>query len=134
MTGNFKFKIIHNYKYPTDEKWYVREKNIKKSPYDVYDLESGNKKKAKEFFGIVPVSTLEYFFRGNVLSYLDSDHIVRLTKDYTNSKVGSGSCELSTDRIRKMNIREYIILGWFLKRNNIKYNKKKDTFIKNQYK
>ena len=128
MTGNFKFKIIYNYKYPS-QKWYVREKNIKELPFEVYDKESGDRKKAKEFFGLVSVNKLESFFVGNFISYLSEEYIDNLTEDYTNFIGGSGSSELSTDRIRKMNIREYMILGWFLKRNNIKYNKKKDTFI-----
>ena len=127
MTGNFKFKIIYNYNHPTTEKWYVRERNIKELPFGIYDDRTGQRKRTKEFFGLISVSLLEDFIMGDESNAYNLFRT--MTKDYGGEKQGNGFGELSTDRLRKMNLKEYIMLGLFLKQYNIKYNKKKDLFI-----
>lgn len=127
MTGNFKFKTLYNINNPTTDKWYVRERNIKESPFEIYDKRNGQRKRAKEFFGLILVSRLEDFIMRN--ESIGNDLFRCMTKDYGGEKQGNGSSELSTDRLRKMNLKEYIMLGLFLKQHNTKYNKKKDLFI-----
>ena len=127
MTGNFKFKTLYNINNPTTEKWYVRERNIKELPFGIYDERNGRRKRAKEFFGLILVSRLEDFIMRNESN--GNDLFRWMTKDYGGEKQGNGSSELSTDRLRKMNLKEYIMLGLFLKQYNTKYNKKKDLFI-----
>ena len=127
MTGNFKFKTLYNINNPNADKWYVRERNIKESPFEIYDRRNGKRKRAKEFFGLISVSLLEDFIMTNEANA--NDLFRHMTKDYGEEKQGNGSCELSTDRLRKMNLKEYIMLGLFLKQYNTKYNKKKDLFI-----
>lgn len=127
MTGNFKFKTLYNINNPTAEKWYVRERNIKESPYEATDKNTKKRKFLNEFFGLLSASNVENAIMGN--GFMDENVLFEtLTKEQPCLK-GCGSCELPTDRMRNMNIKEYIMLGLFLKRHKAKYNKKKDLFI-----
>ena len=103
MTGNFKLRTVEN-NIDTHGKWIVREDNIDREKKIFYHMRNYNSLTKDEPL----VGDLSFF------------------KDER-----CGNCYIyEHDIIRKLNIEEYFILEYFLRKLGRRYNKKQDKLIK----
>ena len=102
MTGNFKLRTVEN-SIDTHGKWIVREDNIDREKKRFYHMRNYNNLTEDE----PSVANLSFFKDESF------DH-----------------CSIyEHDIIRKLNIEEYFILEYFLRRLGRRYNKKQDKLI-----
>lgn len=102
MTGNFKLRTVEN-NIDTYGKWIVHEKNIDRGKKRFYHMKNYNRLTEDE-----PLV--------ENLSFLKD-------KSYDHCSI------YEHDIIRKLNIEEYFILEYFLRRLGRRYNKKQDKLI-----
>lgn len=103
MTGNFKLRTVEN-NIDTQGKWIVHEKNIDREKKRFYHMKNYNRL-AKD----KPLVENLSFFKDESYDYCGFyEH----------------------DIIRPLNIEEYFILEYFLRRLGRRYNKKQDKLIK----
>lgn len=104
MTGNFKLRTVEN-NIDTYGKWIVREDNIDREKKRLYHMMNYNRLTQDEPL----VESLSFFMDKSFNHY----------------------CSIyEHDIIRKLNIEEYFILEYFLRRLGRRYNKKQNKLIK----
>lgn len=131
MTGNFKFTTVYDINSPIYSRWFLRNKNI---GFVTIGTKEKNLQKYRGFFGLIGYNRILNFINVEKQNKDGLNIKTQLTKEFDTSNADISNCtiELPTDRLRKPNIEEYILLGTLFKKLELIYNKKKDTFIEKQ--